>query len=260
MKSLQDVWQNSTIHNNACRVIEEQTWWDLNWPDGHEHRKGVFSAREADRLTDTTLLNLENCQSRVLAPNLPQLATGQPLTCFTVGGLPANISGFWWLFEIRPHARMHQKTQLLRIPMLRRGYVSVFSSEDDKLFLPTARYVWDALQTAETEVQAALGRDESIAAHAHLEKAAEQARQELFDALQQAHIAIVAREEARGIVSFASHRTAIEQVGLQEVRQFTSSRCDADDSEWRHELQSARYIVPEIRPLLMLRIVKGCDQ
>jgi len=52
----------------------------------------------------------------------------------------------------------------------------------------------------------------------------------------------------------------IERVGLPEVRQFRLSRCDADESEWRHELQSARQIVPEIRPLLMLRIVKGGAQ
>jgi hypothetical protein len=30
----------------------------------------------------------------------------------------------------------------------------------------------------------------------------------------------------------------IERVGLPEVRQFRLSRCDADESEWRHELQS----------------------
>jgi hypothetical protein len=47
---------------------------------------------------------------------------------------------------------------------------------------------------------------------------------------------------------------------LPEVRQFRLSRCDADESEWRHELQSARQIVPEIRPLLMLRIIKGGAQ
>ena len=52
----------------------------------------------------------------------------------------------------------------------------------------------------------------------------------------------------------------IERVGLPEVRQFRLSRCDADESEWRHELQSARQIAPEIRPLLMLRIVKGGAQ
>lgn len=246
------------FHGGAAS--RKRSWWDLNWPDGQEHRKAVFNAREADRLTDATLLNLENSRVRGLALNLPQIAAGQPLPCVSVSGLPASISGLWGLFEIRLQAGMHQKTQLLRIPMVRRGYVSVFLSEEGKLFLPTARHIWDALQTAEAEVQATLGQDESIIAHERLQEAAEQAGQELFDALQQAHLSSVAREEERGIVSFASRRKAIERVGLPEVRQFRLSRCDADESEWRHELQSARQIVPEIRPLLMLRISKGGAQ
>lgn len=248
------------LNSHGGAASRKRSWWDLNWPDGQEHRKAVFNAREADRLTDATLLNLENSRVRGLALNLPQIAVGQPLPCVSVSGLPASISGLWGLFEIRLQAGMHQKTQLLRIPMVRRGYVSVFLSEEGKLFLPTARHIWDALQTAETQVQATLGQDESIIAHERLQEAAEQAGQELFDALQQAHLAAVAREEERGIVSFASRRKAIERVGLPEVRQFRFSRCDADESEWRHELQSARQIVPEIRPLLMLRIIKGGAQ
>jgi superfamily II DNA or RNA helicase len=248
------------LNSHGGAASRKRSWWDLNWPDGQEHRKAVFNAREADRLTDATLLNLENSRVRGLALNLPQIAAGQPLPCVSVSGLPASISGLWGLFEIRLQAGMHQKTQLLRIPMVRRGYVSVFVSEEGKLFLPTARHIWDALQTAEAQVQATLGQDESIIAHERLQEAAEQAGQELFDALQQAHLASVTREEERGIVSFASRRKAIERVGLPEVRQFRLSRCDADESEWRHELQSARQIVPEIRPLLMLRIIKGGAQ
>jgi hypothetical protein len=248
------------LNSHGGAASRKRSWWDLNWPDGQEHRKAVFSAREADRLTDATLLNLENSRVRGLALNLPQVAAGQPLPCVTVSGLPASISGLWGLFEIRLQAGMHQKTQLLRIPMVRRGYVSVFLSEEGKLFLPTARHIWDALQTAEAEVQATLGQDESITAHERLQIAAEQAGQELFDALQQAHLASVNREEERGMVAFTSRRKAIERVGLPEVRQYRLARCATEENEWRHELQSARQIVPEIRSLLMLRIIKGGAQ
>lgn len=220
----------------------------------------MFNAREADRLTNATLLNLENNRVRGLALNLPQIAAGQPLPCVSVGGLPASISGLWGLFEIRLQAGMYQKTQLLHIPMVRRGYVSVFLSEEGKLFLPTARHIWDMLQTAEVQVQTTIGQNDSIIVYERLQEAAEHAGQDMFDALQQAHLASVAREEERGIVSFASRRKAIERVGLPEVRQFRLSSCDADESEWRSELQSARQIVPEIRPLLMLRIIKGSAQ
>jgi len=248
------------LNSHGGAASRKRAWWDLNWPDGQEHRKAVFNAREADRLTDATLLNLENSRVRGLALNLPQIAAGQPLPCVSVSGLPASISGLWGLFEIRLQAGMHQKTQLLRIPMVRRGYVSVFLSEEGKLFLPTARHIWDALQTAEPRMQATLGQEESITAHERLQIAAEQAGQELFDALQQAHLASVNREEKRGMVAFTSRRKAIERVGLPEVRQYRLARCAAEENEWRHELQSARQIVPEIRPLLMLRIIKGGAQ
>jgi len=127
-------------------------------------------------------------------------------------------------------------------------------SNEGKLFMPTARHIWDRLLTNDLRIDSMKDSNESIAAGEKLLSAAEHAGQELFETMQEAHFAAVAREEERGIVSFASRRKAIERVGLPEVRQFRLSRCDADEAEWRHELQSARQIVPEIRPLLMLRI------
>jgi superfamily II DNA or RNA helicase len=247
----------SYLNSHGGQAARKRSWWDLSWPDGQEFRKCVFSAREADRLTDATLLNLENSRVRGLALNLPQVAAGQPLPCVTVGGLPSSITGLWGLFEIRIQAGMHQKTQSLRIPMVRRGYVSVFLNEDGKLFLPTARHIWDALQTAELQVLKTLVHDESTAAYDRLQNAAEQAGQELFDTLQQEHNASAAREEERGMVAFASRRKAIERVGLPEVRQYRLARCEAEEAEWRQELESARQIMPEIRSLLILRIINN---
>ncbi|WP_298068438.1 helicase-related protein [uncultured Mailhella sp.] len=241
-------------------AIRKRSWWDLTWPDGQEIRKAVFNTREAARLSDATLLTLENSRVRGLALNLPQIVAGQPLPCVRLNGLPASISGFWGLFEVRLQSMMLQKIRLLRIPMRRRGYMSVFLSEEGKLFLPTARHIWDALLTAEVQMCGALSQDESIIAHERLQEWAEQAVQEKFCTLQQVHLASVDREEKRGLISFASRRKAIERVGLAEVRLFRASRCDADESEWWHELQAARQIVPEIRPLLMLRIIRGDAQ
>lgn len=62
------------------------------------------------------------------------------------------------------------------------------------------------------------------------------------------------------MIAFTSRRKAIERVGLPEVRQYRLARCAAEENEWWHELQSARQIVPEIRSLLMLRIIKGGAQ
>jgi len=245
------------LNSHGGKAIRRRSWWALNWPDGQEQHKCVFSIREADRLTDATLLNLENKRIRGLALDLPQVVAGQPLPCVTVNGLPFSISGFWGLYEIRLQTGIRQKPQYVRIPMIRRGYVSVFLSEEGKLYLPTARHIWDSLQTSDPQVSDSLSFEESAKVYEKLQEAAEQAGRDLYEALRQEHLASVIHEEERGIVSFASRRKAIERVGLSEVRQYRLARCDAEEAEWRNELQSARQIVPEIRPLLLLRILKG---
>lgn len=126
----------SYLKSHGGAAIRKRSWWDLHWPDGQEHPKAVFNVREADHLTGATLLNLEEARIRGLALNLPQLVAGQPLPCVSVDDLPAAITGFWGLFEVRLQAGMYQKARLLRIPMVRRGYISVFLSDEGKLFCP----------------------------------------------------------------------------------------------------------------------------
>ena len=243
------------LNSHGGKATRKRSWWDLSWPDGQKHRKCVFNTREAEHLPDATLLSLEDSRVRELALNLPQVTTGQLLPCVTISGLPPDIAGIWGLFEIRLQARVHQKKRSLLIPMDRRGYTSVFVSEKGKLFLPTAQHIWDALQTKDLQVRTTLGKDESVSAYNRLQDAAEQAGRDLFDSLKQAHNTSVAREEERGTVFFASRRKAIERLGLPEVRQHRHGLCDSEEAEWRHELQSARQFVPEIRPLLMLSII-----
>ncbi len=248
------------LNSHGGKATRKRSWWELTWPDGQVYRKCVFSSREADRLSDATLLNLEYNQVRGLALNLPQVTAGQPLPCVSLSGVPLSLSGYWGLFEIRLQAGRHRQNHLIQIPIVRRRYLSMFLSEEGKVFLPTARHIWDALQTVEPKVLDAMGHDESLAASDRLMCAAEQVGREQFDTLQQEHMASIVREEDRGTTAFSSRRKAIDRVGLPEVRQHRLVRCDAEESEWRKELESARQIVPEIRPLLLMRIVKGGAQ
>ena len=248
--------ESMTIHylrTKGCKVEKDLLGWNLTWPDGEVIRNAVFQSKNL--FSDGNLLSLENPRVRGLAMNIPQMFQGQSLSCVSLRGLPDSISGIWGLFEIRISVQRPAKSQI-RIPLMRRGYLCVFLSEEGKLFLPTARHIWDTLQTAETHEQGTLGQEESIAAHDRLQEAAELAGQELFKTLQQSHFTSVDREEERGRVAFASCRRAIERVGLPEVRHYRLIRCDADEIEWQNELQFARQIVPEIRSLLMLRIIK----
>jgi superfamily II DNA or RNA helicase len=237
------------------KVNKKRSWSDLTWPDGQEFKKCVFTSQEAERLSDTKLLNLENNRVRGLVLNLPQTTSGQPLPCVSLANLPATIKGSWGLFEIRIQAGLHKESNLLRIPAVRRRYTSVFLSEEGKLFLPTARHIWDALQTAEVEVSDTLVGVDAQLTFDQLLETAELAGQQAFEELRIEHLASITSEEERGRVAFTSRRKAIAVVGLPEVRQYRLVKCDAEESNWRKELESARDIVPEIRPLLLMRIM-----
>lgn len=242
------------LKSHGGSAEKRRSWWDLTWPDGQEYRKSVFNFKDAERLSDAVLINLENNRVRGLALNLPQVSSGQPIPCANISDIPASVSGLWGLFEIRLQAGAQKESLSLRIPMLRRGYVCVFLNEDGKLFLPTARHIWDAIQAAETKMIGSLDHEDSKNAYAELSDAAVQAGQKLFEFLRQAHLLSVDKEEERGSIVFASRRKAIDRIGLPEVKQFRLNRCNEDEEEWYRELQSARKIVPEIRPLLLMGI------
>ena len=246
----------SYLKSAGGEVLKKRSAWDLIWPDGVSFKKCVFIQAEAERLSGTKLLNLENNRIRSLALELPQLSIGQAIPCVFIPDLPASLKGLWGLFEIRLEAGAHKESKLLRIPTLRRRYVTVFVTEEGKVFLPSARHIWEILQTVEVKVLDSLVGAEAQVAFDKMSASAEPAGQEAFDSLQQAHLNALNREEERGSRSFTARRKAIESVGLPEVRQYRLAKCDTEEKEWYKELKAAKQIVPELRPLLILHLGK----
>ena len=121
--------------------------------------------------------------------------------------------------------------------------------------MPTARHIWDTLQTAEIVVRQPLKDVDSTAAYVSLLASAEKSGQEVFDSLQRDHNSAIVKETERGTVSFAARRKSMEKLGLPEVKQFRIARCEAEETEWRKELNAVGEIVPEIRALMLLQIV-----
>ncbi len=246
--------EQMTIHylqTKGCKLDKDLMGWTFTWPDGEEVQNAVFQSK--DLTFDRRLLSLENSRIRGLAMNLPEFIPGEPLPCVSCNGIPKSIKGIWGLFEIRMSVQQPNNSQI-RIPLVRRSYLSVFINDEGKLFLPTARHIWDQLLTNDFTIDRLKDSDESIAVCEKLLSAAEKAGQELFDKMNEEHLKAVSREEKRGKTFFASRREAIERLGLPEVRQFRLTVLYKDEADWHSELNSAKQILPEIRPLLMLEI------
>lgn len=228
--------------------------WDLTWPDGERLSRCVFSAQDAERMPDADLLTLENNRIRGLALSLPLVAAGQPIPMVSIGDLPPNVGGAFGLFEIRVQSGLSGGGRFIRAPLVRRRHLGVFVDAQDRVFLPTARHIWDSIQSAELLIEDVLSAEQSQALHDRLMDAAEQAGEAVFSALRQEHQHAIEREEERGATALRARRRAIERLGLPEVRQHRLKRCDADEAEWLREIEGARQIMPEIRPLLLMQI------
>lgn len=237
-----------------CPVEKDLFGWNLTWPDGDQFKNVTFQSEGLG--VDTSVLTLENSRIRGLALNLPFFAMGQPIPCVTIEGLPDSVRGLWGLFEIRIQAGLKVNSQYIRIPMLRRRYLSIFINKEGKMFLPTARHIWDSLQTIEPKINRVTEHEDSILIFNTVNQEAENAGQKIFEDLRMEHIASISREENRGAIAFRARRRAIDRVGLPEVKQYRLNRCEEEELEWKSELDSARQIVPEIRPLLLMKIVE----
>ena len=239
---------------------KKKNWWNLTWPDGSKQSKCVFHPREAELLPDAALLNLENSRIRGLALKLPQLVPGQTIPRISLKGLPENITGLWGLFEIQLSALSLADSPGaagLSVPTERKGLVSVFLSDEGKVFLPTARHIWDTILATDPVPEGILDQSKSAQAFEKLNQTVRETGQELFEVLKQKHVASIIREEERGKTAFDYRRKAIARIGLPEVRQYRQARCDAEELRWKEQLQSAREIIPEIRPLVITAIVPG---
>ena len=245
----------SYINSQGGSAIKRRGSWELQWPGGNSQIGCVFHSSDLDAVRDPVYLSLENPRVRGLTLNLPQIAEGQPIPHITTDKLPAGMSGNWGLFEVRLNSQSVQ-SEMLRIPSSKRAFVCVFVSDEGRLYLPTARHIWDTLLATSFQTIGIASQAESLNAFQSLQAAAEAAGQQTYEMLRSAHEASVAREEERGRTSLDFRRNAIGKIGLPEVRNYRLDRCNADEAQWRRELSLVRETVPEMRPLLILRVTR----
>jgi len=239
---------------NGGAVRKTPKGWMLSWPDGEAQSNCVFNAHQMDAKSESLLLNLESSRIRGLALNIPQVVAGQPVHVVKMPRLPESVTGLWGLVEVRLYAGQHRQSNLLRIPVVKRRYYSVFCRSDGKVFPVTARHIWDELMSQEVHVLSALNLMQSEVAFAKTKQVAEDAGHDVFESLTQAHLQAVKRERERGELSFSKRKEAIARVGLPEVRQFRFDKCIEEEAQWRDELSAAQQMVPDIRLLQVLHI------
>jgi len=181
---------------------------------------------------------------------LPCVAPGQPVAVVSVPGVANEISGLWSLWHIAISA----------MAWTRRRIMPLFVAENARVFVPTARHIWDQLLVRDPGILATLDGVASAEAFSLSLSKAQVQGQDVYEALVQGHHTLLAREKEKANYAFASRRKAIGRMGLPEVRQYRLHRLAQEEQRFREEMQQRSQALPELVPILLLQVEGGGDE
>jgi len=221
--------------------------WKLTWPDGDAYENVVFTVREAEELPSARHLTLEEPKIRGLAMRLPFFAPGQPVPVVSLPGIEKEVQGIWSLWRVA----------IASMEWNRRRIMPLFLADSGRVYMPTARHVWDQLLTANTPIRSMLESSSSKAVLEKLQPVAEQHGRPIFDALVQEHKARIDREREKAYYAFVARRKIIERIGLPQVRNYRLGLLSEEEQSFQKQLEQKAHVYPEMVPLLVLRVEGG---
>ena len=236
------------------------TIWRLTWPDGTV-QEGSFTHHSS--LSPHYLkLGLEEPRVRGLAMRLPPFAPGQPVPVIILPGLASGIMGFWslWQVSVTSHESLVTNRGNGLVTMdsgpetRRRRIMPLFLTDDGRVFTPTARHIWDQLLVTKPTILRYLDVETSHQAFERLREVAEQQGKTVYDELMQARRERFAQEREKLEYVFAARRRAIERIGLPQVRDYRLRLLEQEEDLFRKQLESSAQIMPEMVPLLLVRV------
>jgi hypothetical protein len=221
--------------------------YTLEWPDGSRMERVSFHSQDAQ---DRGLphVSLEDARIRRLVQQLPRVVVTEPIPCVRVASLPAEVVGYWSLWRI---ALDHQSLRDVKI-------IPIFHHDDGRILFTTARHIWDSLLEDRPAVeQMGTATADTEAVLRRLRSAAERQGEDAFHELQARHQQRLKREQEKGQYAFQVRRDALNRIGLPEVRQHRLKRLGGEEQSWAAELRKWELILPELQPIILLRVEAG---
>ncbi len=234
----------SYLKGNGGQAEKQGQSWNLTWPDNEKISNVVFSSKEAEKIPAAQHLTLENPRIRGLAMRLPRFTPGQPTPVISIPGIADEINGTWSLWRIA----------ISTMDWNRQRIMPLFLSDDGKVFLPTARHIWDQLLVENPKIHSILAPEESQTNFAKIEKAAEEHGKSIYENLMQEHQNHINREKEKANYAFMIRRKNIERIGLPQVRNYRLNILAQEEKSFKEELSHKAHALPEMFPLLIIRV------
>jgi len=215
---------------------------NIQWPGSFAKESYYLPGREP--APGAELLSLEHPKIRGLLARLPRMAKGAPLPKVRLKNIPEGISGTWSLWEIRLRTDETSRTRLSPI----------FVHTDGRCLQPTARFLFEQLMVEPWSCEGLLAATDGEEAFSLSMSAATEQLKDIYLDLKRRHLNSVTLEEEKGEYSFRVRSKLLEGIGLPEVRNYRLRQLEKDKAEWQAKMQSQRDILPELNPILILRV------
>jgi len=236
----------SYLKSHGGQADRKGKGWELAWPDGHEMKPAVFSARDAASLPAAQHLTLESPRVRGIASNLPRFIPQQHPPVIRVANLPENLSGHWSLWKIEIHSEGWSRKRLLPI----------FRQPDGRVLAPTARHIWGQIMAGHFEIAEHSGQPIEESLSGELWTAASEHGRPVFDEFVRKHGEKLRLEDEKSQYSFETRRKMIGRIGLPEVRAFRLAQLEQEERDWQGEFKRRQDLSPELVPLVVA-VVEG---
>jgi hypothetical protein len=184
-------------------------------------------------------LTLEHPQIRGIIQNLPKFSRQQPIPCLECPEIA--IHGTWSLWMINAGNAAARLFPL-------------FLSDDGRVLSATARQVWGYLLIESWSMTTRLTGEAASSIWDEVFTAAGQAGQSLYEELVHSHRDRVTQEQRKYTEAFTMRRTAIERIGLPQVRTARLNALEQEHQLWQNQLQRSLEFDPELTPILLVKI------
>jgi superfamily II DNA or RNA helicase len=234
----------SYLKSHGGRAEKRNQSWELTWPDGQTYTDVVFTGKEAERLPAARHLTLEDPRIRDLAMRLPRFAPGQPVSVVSIPGISNEAHGIWSLWRIA----------IATMEWNRRRIMPLFLADNGRVFMPTARHVWDQLLATNPMNRSILDAEASQAVFTQLQKAAEEHGESIYKGLVQENQSRISREREKADYAFAARRRTVERIGLPQIRNYRLNLLVQEEKDLREQLGQETRAFPEMVPLIIIRV------
>ncbi|GAB6064807.1 hypothetical protein [Deferrisoma palaeochoriense] len=234
----------SYLRSHGGKATCAEGVWDLVWPDGERWSGVVFSGKRAAENPARRLVTLEDERVRALAKRLAPFVPDQPVPVISLANLPPDVNGVWSLWRVSLVGPSASKSRMMPL----------FLADDGRVFLPTARYVWERLTAEDPTTVGWMEPDAAREAVWRMREVAERHGKAVYDELVRQHRRSLAARREKGAYAFAARRRAIERIGLPQVRNHRLRRLAQEEEEFETELDRESQTMPELVPLMFLRV------